>query len=112
MRRVILPEGFNRSYESMLRPPLKPRIPIRVTEIDQLKALINDGWSIDRESWLCIIYIGYRVQDLDVRGNTTDGIDPSLVHPVVKAIYDRLESKSVPGNRTDGILYAQFIYQW
>ena len=43
MRRVILPEGFNRSYESMLRPPLKPRIPIRVTEIDQLKALINDG---------------------------------------------------------------------
>eukprot|EP01038_Epipyxis_sp_PR26KG_P008189 gene8189-11078_t len=80
---LFLPNGFQRL--SNMKPP-KPKQPIVVNSVSQLKELIS---------------LGYRVQDVDVRGNTKCEYDVGQIHPVVKAIYERKANKSLPGNRND-----------
>jgi predicted patatin/cPLA2 family phospholipase len=89
-----LPDGFIIDPELKNRPP-KPKQPISVSNISQLKDLI---------------YQGYRVEDLDVRGNTTR--DASVIHPVVQALYRRKEMKILPTSspyREDGFKIALAI---
>ena len=68
-----LPLGFEIDPTLVNRPP-KQKQPISVTSIEQLKSLI---------------YQGYRVEDLDVRGDTTASLNDSVVHPVVQRIHQR-----------------------
>ena len=68
-----LPEGFEID-SSLTTRPAKPKQPLPVSSITHLKELI---------------YQGYRVEDLDVRGDTTRSIDD--IHPVVKALHRRKE---------------------
>ena len=104
------PESFYKSWgiDVNTKRPSKPPSPIPVKSLHHLRQLISEG---------------YRVQDLDVRGNLTDSpirhntntsvngdnnsassvTDMSLrVHPVIKALYDRSGNKSIPGARVDG----------
>jgi hypothetical protein len=62
-------------------------LPIRVFDVDKLKSLIKDG---------------YRVQDMDVRGDCFCDISNTVLHPVPKALYARKNANSQPGNRDDG----------
>lgn len=84
-----LPEGFQfRDYPEgkfLGKRPLKPKVPIRVTTVTELKRLIG---------------LGYAVSDLDVRGDTA--IPNNVVHPVVKALHERKKLNSTPGDRKDG----------
>eukprot|EP01036_Dinobryon_divergens_P027851 gene27851-36696_t len=87
-----LPEGFSISDEGIKNPPPQPKQPITVRDIAHLKELI---------------YKGYRVRDLDVRGSTSrNEEEPFRVHPVVKLLHDRVRENSQPGNRTDGYRLA------
>ena len=70
-----LPEGFEIDG-ALLTRPTKPKQPIPVSSISQLKNLI---------------YQGYRVQDLDVRGDTSRNITD--IHPVVLALHRRKDLK-------------------
>jgi hypothetical protein len=70
-----LPDGFEIDSKVLTRP-VKPKQPIPVSSISHLKDLI---------------YQGYRVEDLDVRGDTAR--NTSDVHPVVQALYRRKEMK-------------------
>ena len=70
-----LPDGFEIDSKVLTRP-VKPKQPIPVSSISHLKELI---------------YQGYRVEDLDVRGDTAR--NTSDVHPVVQALYRRKEMK-------------------
>ena len=83
-----LPSGFEGPSDNRARP--KTAEPILVTSLHELKMMIK---------------LGYRVPDLDVRGNTTENIDSSLVHPVVKALYERRDSASL-GGRDDNLKIA------
>ena len=77
-----LPVGFERAKA---RRRKKLMDPIRVTTIPQLKECIKEG---------------YRVQDLDVRGDTYGVLGvPGKIHPVLKALYARRNDKSMPGQR-------------
>ena len=78
-----LPEGFVRDKPKRK----KPKTPIRVTSLPQLKECIREG---------------YRVQDLDVRGDTAPGLQDGRVHPVVEALYKRRSENSLPGKRKEG----------
>ena len=82
-----LPEGFTPPEPGRPRRE-KPKVPIRVTSVSQLKSLIRDG---------------YRVQDLDVRGETrpaaNDLASSKSLHPVIAALYQRRDVKSMPGQR-------------
>mmetsp|Transcript_28925 Transcript_28925/g.41244 ORF Transcript_28925/g.41244 Transcript_28925/m.41244 type:complete len:581 (+) Transcript_28925:57-1799(+) len=80
-----LPEGFTRREDVLKKSPSPPKQPIPVTDVSHLKELIHEG---------------YRVRDLDVRGDTT--FDSDQLHPVVKALHNRIRDGSIPGNRTDG----------
>lgn len=84
-----LPEGFQyRDYPDgkfLGKRPRKPKVPVKVTNVEQLKGLIG---------------FGYRITDLDVRGDTA--YNGSDIHPVIKALHDRKAQHSIPGNRTDG----------
>ena len=84
-----LPAGFTLDASRPKRK--KPRVPIRVTSVQQLKDCISDG---------------YRVQDLDVRGDTlpTEVMTDSkrAVHPVLQALNRRKEEQSKPGARRPG----------
>ena len=66
-----LPEGFEIDSRLTNRPG-KPKQPLVVSSISHLKELI---------------YQGYRVEDLDVRGDTSRNVTD--IHPVVKALYAR-----------------------
>ena len=68
-----LPDGFEID-SSLTTRPAKPKQPLPVSSITHLKELI---------------YQGYRVEDLDVRGDTTRSIHD--IHPVVKALHRRKE---------------------
>lgn len=83
-----LPEGFTPPEPGVPRRE-KPKFPIRVTSVAQLKSLIRDG---------------YRVQDLDVRGETraANGAASTKRHPVIAALYQRRDVKSMPGQRASG----------
>jgi len=72
-----LPEGFTIDPSLSQRPP-KAKAPILVQDLTHLKRLI---------------YEGYRVEDLDVRGDTTSSLNASVVHPVVKALHRRAEAQ-------------------
>lgn len=83
-----LPEGFERDVGAGRKK--KPTVPIRVTTLAQLKEHIKEG---------------YRVQDLDVRGDTTahqGSYAATSCHPVVEALYARRNSNSTPGHRSEG----------
>lgn len=67
------------------------KYPIQVTSVKVLQQLIVDG---------------VKIQDLDVRGNTSMLLNTTIMHPVLKTMYDRIESGSMPGNRTDGLKIA------
>ena len=74
--------------------PNRPKSPIKVDNVDDLRSKIKEG---------------YRVRDLDVRGNTQNYGNRSRIHhtddihPVVKTLYDRANNQihGTPGNRTD-----------
>lgn len=79
-----LPDGFEIDSKVLTRP-VKPKQPIPVSSISHLKDLI---------------YQGYRVEDLDVRGDTAR--NTSDVHPVVQALHRRKEMKvrKLPAKRS------------
>lgn len=85
------PEGFVRPTNSdgvlLLQKPRKPKVPIKVTSVKQLKEVFHEG---------------YRVQDLDVRGDIASLLKDPVVHPVVKALYERKAKGSKPGERKEG----------
>jgi hypothetical protein len=72
-----LPAGFTRDPTLKYRPE-KPKKPISVTSIPQLKE---------------VIYKGYRVEDIDVRGDTTSSLNETVIHPVVKALHARAAAR-------------------
>ena len=61
--------------------------PVRVMDLPHLRELVR---------------VGYRVQDLDVRGDCFCNLSSSALHPVVQALYDRRAAGSEPGRRRDG----------
>lgn len=82
-----LPQGFTRDSNKPNRK--KPKVPIRVINLEQLRDCIKEG---------------YRVQDLDVRGDTSYGIQigadgKKKVHPVLEALHKRKSENSIPGKR-------------
>ena len=85
------PENFDRPDHSKGKyvKPSKSDAAMKVTSIPKLKQLIQAG---------------YRVKDIDVRGNTTiDARHVKDIHPVVRALYERISSPECePGARTDG----------
>ena len=68
-----LPNGFTKLTD-ISQTYKKPKIPIPVNSIVDLKSYIRKG---------------YRVRDLDVRGNTTMSISNPVNHPVIKLLYNR-----------------------
>lgn len=70
-----LPDGFTIDKKLTTRPS-KPKQPISVSQITQLKELIHKG---------------YRVEDLDVRGDTSRNYNDT--HPVVTVLHRRKEMK-------------------
>jgi hypothetical protein len=89
--RSKLPDGFqfSDSMDGVFTGtrPSAPKLPIRVKTIKKLKYYISKG---------------YRVPDLDVRGDTVPELSSVVeIHPVVKALHDRKMQNSIPGNRTD-----------
>lgn len=85
------PEGFARPIAEdgtlLLRRPRKPKEPIKVTTVKELKDTFKKG---------------YRVQDMDVRGDIASLLKEPSVHPVVKALYERKAKGSKPGERNEG----------
>lgn len=85
------PEGFVRPTNAdgvlLLQKPQKPKEPIRVTSVKQLKEVFHQG---------------YRVQDIDVRGDIASLLKEPTVHPVVKTLYERKAKGSKPGERNEG----------
>lgn len=78
-----LPDGFESpsALNGKSNKPKKPKDPIKVNTMIELRRLIKQG---------------YRVADLDVRGNTS--IDPNRIndiHPVVKALYERKDGNKI-----------------
>jgi hypothetical protein len=85
------PDNFYNSWKisPKTKRPNRPKVPIKVTSLEALKDLIQKG---------------YKVSDLDVRGNTKIS-SPDLqtrIHPVVSALHERVTEKSIPGQRLDG----------
>jgi hypothetical protein len=82
------PESFYQAWKisSKTKRPPRPKEPIKVVTLESLKSLIQQG---------------YRVQDLDVRGNTTRQSNSDQIHPVVRALHQRALEKSMPGKRND-----------
>lgn len=85
------PEGFVRPTNAdgvlLLQKPQKPKEPIRVTSVKQLKDVFHQG---------------YRVQDIDVRGDIASLLKEPTVHPVVKALHERKAKGTKPGERDEG----------
>lgn len=98
-----LPDGFVGPKHS--RVVSKPKESIPVTNLDDLKDLIRQGKGFRyllRMYFINIIMVGYRVQDLDVRGDAHSTFNISSNHAVIKALHERLEQGSEPGSRKDG----------
>eukprot|EP01039_Chlorochromonas_danica_P009973 gene9972-11023_t len=100
-----LPDGFARPKDAkgnlLTKRPKKPREPIPIYSVEDLKEKISEG---------------YRVEDVDVRGDiynllftnnstttttTATSTTTNGLHPVVKLLYDRKEAKSRPRERKD-----------
>ena len=71
-----LPVGFTLD-PTLTKRPDSPKSPLVVRDLKHLKELI---------------YQGYRVEDLDVRGDTRV-TNATTIHPVVEALYRRAEAK-------------------
>ena len=71
-----LPVGFTLD-PTLTKRPDSPKSPLVVRDLKHLKELI---------------YQGYRVEDLDVRGDTRVD-NATTIHPVVEALYRRAEAK-------------------
>ena len=71
-----LPTGFTLD-PTLTKRPDSPKSPLVVRDLKHLKELI---------------YQGYRVEDLDVRGDTRVE-NTTTIHPVVEALYRRAEAK-------------------
>lgn len=86
---LFLPEGFTRPVDKNGKVVFKKLDkPKPIHNIDELKQMIAEG---------------YRVRDLDVRGDIASLLNTTTeIHPVVKELYKRKLSKSLPGYRTDG----------
>ncbi len=85
----FLPEGFTRLVNSVGEEQSQTLdVPKQICSVEELKKMIATG---------------YRVQDLDVRGDIASLLTPENdVHPVVKELYKRKAAASTPGHRTDG----------
>jgi len=83
-----VPKGFELPTapdgKPLKRRPRKPSKPIVVQSVDELKSVFRKG---------------HRIQDMDVRGDVAGLLQEPTVHPVVKALYDRKQKESQPGNR-------------
>ncbi len=83
-----IPAGFVAPREidgSLLKKrPRKPPVPIEIHSVNELRDIFSKG---------------YRVQDLDVRGDVATLLREPSVHPVVKALYERKEKASQVGER-------------
>ena len=82
-----VPAGFDIPTDADGKPfrrPRKPPKPIVVQSVDELKSIFRKG---------------HRIQDLDVRGDVAGLLQHPKVHPVVKALHERREKESQPGNR-------------
>ncbi|RYH30459.1 hypothetical protein EON65_05065 [archaeon] len=91
-----LPDGFSRPIDSsgklMTKRPRKPKNLFRINTLDELHEKIR---------------LGYRVNDLDVRGDIHNHLlNTSEIHPVVQLMHDRKASFSTPNNRTDSCKVA------
>lgn len=89
----LLPEGFvppethKRSVFSRKHPKLPSGKPVRVVSVGDLKERIHEG---------------YRVRDLDVRGDVCSVLaNPHFSHPVLELLHKRKTEKSLPGQRQD-----------
>lgn len=86
-----MPDGFELPRDAhgkvLVDRPAKPKSPIRIHSVDELKAHIG---------------LGYRVQDLDVRGDIHRLLHSSTAtHPVVSILHERKRLGSKPGRRAD-----------
>ncbi|KAJ1440264.1 acyl transferase/acyl hydrolase/lysophospholipase [Ochromonadaceae sp. CCMP2298] len=84
-----MPQGFDRPRDAegnvINSRPDSPKEPIAVQSVAQLKDLFHQG---------------YKVKDLDVRGDIAELLeDASYMHPVVRALHERKQGGSKPGER-------------
>ena len=81
IRDLLIGSESKDEYSSNLLPKKsRPKEPVPVDDLTVLHKLINEG---------------YRVRDVDVRGNTTI----NLFHPVVQELYRRKESNEVSDDK-------------
>jgi hypothetical protein len=82
------PAGFeqprNEDGSLLLQRPRKPKMGIPIASVAELKEVFSKG---------------YRVRDMDVRGDIACLLKEPVVHPVVKALYERKNKGSRPGER-------------
>lgn len=82
------PSGFERPIREdgslLLKCPRKPKHIIPIRSVEELKEVFKQG---------------YRVQDMDVRGDIAGLLKDNSIHPVVQALYDRKRHNSKPGER-------------
>jgi hypothetical protein len=82
------PAGFEQPRHEdgslLLQRPRKPKAGIPITSVAQLKEVFAKG---------------YRVRDMDVRGDIACLLKEPVVHPVVKALHERKNKGSKPGER-------------
>ena len=91
-----LPEGFSRPTDAsgklMTKRPRKPKSLLKISSLNELHEKIRQG---------------YRVNDLDVRGDIYLHLfNTSEIHPVVQLLHDRKCCFSTPNNRTDSCKVA------
>jgi hypothetical protein len=79
----------NQRGKILIKRPRKPKQPIRIHTIDELRDHIAQG---------------YRVRDLDVRGDVYRVLfeNNASIHPVVRLLYERKQNNSTAQSRTDG----------
>lgn len=86
-----MPTGFDppklQDASLEFKRPKKPSKPIVIESVSDLKKSIAQG---------------YRVHDLDVRGDIATLLKSDRVHPVVKSLYERKINSSKPGERSEG----------
>lgn len=82
----------NRKKEEFLASGKLPRLknvesPVTVKSLAQLQEFITQG---------------YRVRDIDVRGDIHSALNEGRVHPIVKLLHERRIAGSKPNERNDG----------
>lgn len=91
LKDTLIPDGFCIAKDSRGNHVQAEKLkqPIRIYSLDQLRKMIFNG---------------YRVRDLDVRGDTRSEKESDInkVHPAIQALYDRAKVNSIAGERNDG----------